>query len=221
MLEIPDLLTPGEAAYCRSRLEAAAWHDGRLTAGHGAIHAKRNQQLADDDPLASELGALILKRLAASERFMAAALPHKILPPRFNRYAGAGTYGDHIDNAVFRLPRGAGHVRSDLSATLFFSEPGTYEGGELVIQAGSVEQRVKLPAGHLILYPASTLHRVTPVTRGARLAAFFWIESMVREVNRRRILLELHDAVRMVEDGPARDRLVHAREMLLREWVEA
>lgn len=221
MLEIPDLLTPEEAAHCRSRLEAAAWHDGRLTAGHGAIHAKSNQQLADDDPLASELGAFILKRLAASERFMAAALPGKILPPRFNRYAGAGAYGDHIDNGVLRLPGGAGYMRSDLSATLFLSDPDTYTGGELVVQAGSAEQRVKLSAGHLILYPASTLHRVTPVTRGARLAAFFWIESLVHVSTHRQILLELHDARHMVEPGPVKDRLAHVHEMLLREWADA
>ncbi len=221
MLAIPNLLTPQEAAHCRKRLEAATWHDGRLTAGHTAVHAKSNQQLANDDPLVAEFGALILQRLANSPRFMAAALPAKILPPRFNCYTGAGAYGDHIDNAVFRLPDGKGHVRSDLSATLFFSQPDDYDGGDLVVQTGTAEQRVKLPAGHLVLYPASTLHRVTPVTRGTRFAAFFWIESMVDGMSRRQILFELHETLELMEPGAARDRLLRAREMLLREWADA
>lgn len=220
MLAIPDVLTSGEARAWRGRLEAAQWRDGRETAGHLAVHAKANEQLADDDPLAVELGELVLQRLGASPRFIATALPAKILRPRFNLYRGGGEYGEHIDNAVFAVPGTGQRVRSDLSATLFLSEPDDYDGGELV----SGGARVKLPAGQLILYPASTLHHVTPVTRGARIAAFFWIQSMVREDHRRAMLFDLDEAIQALRmdspDHPSVVRLTGLYHNLLRDWAD-
>ncbi len=220
MIQIADILTPEEARACRERLEAAGWADGRATAGHLAVHAKANEQLPDDDPAASELADLILARLGQSPRFIAAALPLKILRPRFNRYRGGGAYGDHIDNAIFAVPGTRTHIRSDLSATLFLSDPDSYEGGELV----SGGQRVKLPAGHLILYPASTLHHVTPVTMGARIAAFFWIQSMVRADHRRAMLLDLDESIQSLRidhpDHPSIVELTGLYHNLLRDWAE-
>ncbi len=219
---IPDLLTPAEVSRCRELLEKAAWQDGRQTAGHIAARVKHNQQLAQDDPLAAELSAFVLEKLSASSRFMAAALPLKVLPPRFNRYSDSGTYGDHIDNAIFSVPGTPERVRGDLSATLFISDIDDYDGGELLIQGEMATHQVKLPAGHMILYPASTFHQVTPVTRGIRLASFFWIQSLVREGNRRAMLLDLDDTIQdLAEEAPdseALDRLTGLYHNLLREW---
>ncbi len=220
MIEIADILTPEEARACRERLDAAGWADGRATAGHLAIHAKANEQLPDDDPAANELADLVLARLGQSPRFIAAALPLRILRPRFNRYRGGGAYGDHIDNGIFAVPGTRTHIRSDLSATLFLSDPDSYEGGELV----SGGRRVKLPAGHLILYPASTLHHVTPVTKGARIAAFFWIQSMIRADHRRAMLLDLDESIQKLRidhpDHPSIVRLTGLYHNLLRDWAE-
>lgn len=224
MHEIPELLTPAQVRQCREALERATWEDGRRTAGHVAARAKANQQLAADDPLAARLGDFVLERLGASPRFIAAALPLKVLPPRFNRYAGGGTYGNHIDNAVVNVPGTPHRVRSDLSATLFFSDPDEYDGGELVVESGFGARRVKLPAGHMVLYPATTLHRVTPVTRGARFAAFFWIQSMVRDLQRRVMLLELDESIQAlgeaVPDDPTVVRLTGLYHNLLRHWAD-
>ena len=207
---IPDVLTPDELARFRELLGQAQWRDGRATAGHIAVRAKANQQLAQDDPLAQELADFLLERLGKIGRFVAAALPLKILPPRFNRYAGGGNYGDHIDNAIFTVPGDGVRIRGDLSSTLFLSDPGDYE--------------VKLPAGALILYPASTFHQVTPVTRGARLAAFFWIQSLVREHSRRALLLELDDTIQELAGNtpelPAVGRLTGLYHNLLRDWCD-
>lgn len=223
MLEIPAILSPEEVRACRGDLEQSAWRDGRATAGPVAERVKANEQLADDDPLTIRLGGLILDRLGRSERFMAAALPLKVLPPRFNRYTGGGAYGGHVDAAVFSVPGTPLRIRSDLSATLFLSDPDDYEGGELAIEGEFGETRVKLPAGHMLLYSARTVHRVTPVTRGARLAAFFWIESMVREPERRAMLLELDDSIRALAadqpDHPTVVRLTGLYHNLLREWA--
>lgn len=223
-IEIPAVFTPEEAAGIRARLEQAAWSDGSRTAGHLAARAKANRQLADNDALGTELAAAIVDRLAATPRFIAASLPLKILPPRFNLYAGDGAYGRHIDAAVFSAPGSPERVRSDLSATLFLSEPASYEGGELIAEFGSVKQPVKLPAGHLLLYPANSLHQVTPVTGGARYAAFFWIQSLVREQSRRMILLELDDSIQALAARDAGDpevvRLTGLYHNLLREWAE-
>jgi PKHD-type hydroxylase len=218
---IPDVLTPDELERFRDLLGQAQWQDGRATAGHVAIRAKANQQLAQDDPLAQQLSDFLLERLGKVSRFVAAALPLKVLPPRFNRYSGGGNYGDHIDNAIFTLPGGA-RMRGDLSSTLFLSEPGDYDGGDLIIQGEFARHQVKLPAGHMILYPANTFHQVTPVTRGARLAAFFWIQSLVREHSRRALLLELDESIQgLASDNPEQPavaRLTGLYHNLLREW---
>jgi PKHD-type hydroxylase len=223
MVEIPDVLTPEEVRRCREALERANWHDGRHTAGHIAARVKDNQQLAQDDPLAVQLSSFILERLGQVSRFLAAALPLKVLPPRFNRYSGSGSYGDHIDSAVFSVPGTPHRIRGDLSATLFFSDADQYDGGELMIRGEFGSHRVKLPAGHMILYPASTFHQVTPVTRGARIAAFFWVQSLVREDNRRAMLLELDDTIQAVAketpDNPAVARLTGLYHNLLRDWA--
>jgi PKHD-type hydroxylase len=224
MVEIPEVLTPAEARRCREMLEKADWRDGRLTAGSVAARVKHNEQLADSDPLAVQIGSSILERLGAVGRFVAAALPLKVLPPRFNRYMGSSSsYGDHIDNAVFSVPGTPHRIRGDLSATLFLSEPDSYDGGELTIQGEFARHQVKLPAGHMILYPASTFHQVTPVSRGARFGAFFWIQSLVREDNRRAMLLELDDTIQALAtespESPAVARLTGLYHNLLRDWA--
>lgn len=223
LVEIPDVLTADEIRHCRDLLERASWQDGRRTAGHLAARAKDNQQLAQDDPLAEQLSSFLLGRLGAVNRFMAVALPLKVLPPRFNRYTGAGSYGAHIDNSIFSMPGTPVRVRGDLSATLFLSDPDDYDGGELMIQGEFGRHSVKLPAGHMVLYPASTIHQVTPVTRGVRLAAFFWIQSLVREGNRRAMLLDLDDTIQGIAaqtpDDPAVVRLAGLYHNLLRDWA--
>lgn len=222
MLVIPDLLTSDQLRQCREALEKASWEDGRKTAGHVAVHAKANRQLGNDDPLSKQLGDFILERLGASERFMAAALPLKVLPPRFNRYEGGGNYGNHVDNAIFSVPGTPHRIRSDISATLFFSEPDEYDGGELIVEDTYGSHAVKLPAGHMVLYPGSSLHRVTPVTRGTRLASFFWIQSLVREDGQRALLWELDGAIQRITrdtpDSPALAQLMAVYHNLLRQW---
>ena len=180
--------------------------------------------MADDDPVSERLGGFILDRLGKVERFMAAALPHKVLPPRFNRYADAGTYGDHVDGAVFTVPGTPHRVRGDLSATLFLSEPDSYDGGELVIAGEFGHRAIKLPAGDMILYSARTVHRVEPVTRGVRLAAFFWVQSLVRRHDQRALLLDLDDTIRALgtelPDNPVLVRLTGIYHNLLRDWAD-
>lgn len=223
MVEIPSVLSADEVRRCREMLEAASWQDGRHTAGHLAAQVKANEQLADDDPLALQLSASLLERLATVSRFVAAALPLKVLPPRFNRYAGSGSYGDHVDNSIFNIPGTPYRVRGDLSATLFISDAADYDGGDLIVQGEFGRHQVKLPAGHMILYPASTVHQVTPVTRGVRYGAFFWIQSLVREDNRRAMLLELDDTIQSISsqtpDSPAIVRLTGLYHNLLRDWA--
>lgn len=223
LIEIPAVFSSEEAAGLRSRLEVANWRDGAGTAGHVAARAKTNLQLADADPLGLEIGAAIVERLAATPRFVAASLPLRILPPRFSLYAGGGAYGRHIDSAVFSAPGTRERVRSDLSATLFLSEPETYDGGELVAEFGMTREQVKLPAGHLLLYPANSLHQVMPVTRGTRIAAFFWVQSLVREQVRRTMMLELDDSIQALAARDSNDpevvRLTGLYHNLLREWA--
>lgn len=223
-IEIPAVFTREETAAVRARLEQAEWLDGARTAGHVAIRAKANRQLVDGSPLARELGAAIMERLAGTPRFFSAALPLRVLPPRFNLYAGNEAYGRHIDAAVLTVGGSPERVRSDLSATLFLSEPDSYEGGELVAEFGTMRHPVKLPAGHLVLYPSHSLHQVTPVTAGARYAAFFWVQSLVREHTRRAILLELDDSIQALgardPDDPEIVRLTGVYHNLLREWSE-
>ncbi|MBE8718144.1 Fe2+-dependent dioxygenase [Cellvibrio polysaccharolyticus] len=221
---IPEILTAEQVAQCRHLLANAAWQDGKTTAGHVARQAKQNRQLAADDPLTTQLGNLILDALVRNPRFMSAALPLKVLPPRFNRYENGGHYGNHIDGAVMNAPGSSQRIRTDLSATLFFCDPDDYDGGELVIEDTYGSQSIKLPAGHLVLYPGTSLHRVTPVTRGARIAAFFWVQSLVREDSQRSILTSLDTAIQHVSadtpDSDAVARLTGVYHNLLRQWSE-
>jgi len=223
LLHIPDVLTRQQLDDIRGRLDGAQWTDGRETVGHLGAQAKRNEQLPDGSPLKRELGEIILLALAGNPLFFSAALPLKYLPPRFNRYAGGGTYGFHVDGAVMHLAQGE-QLRSDLSCTLFLNDPQEYDGGELVISDTYGEHEVKLPAGDLILYPSSSLHQVTPVTRGARLASFFWVQSMVRDDARRRMLFEMGESIETLRQGEADAgavlRLTGVYHNLLRQWAE-
>ncbi len=223
MLRIPQVLTPEQLRQCRQSLEAADWTDGRATAGHLAAQVKHNQQLGDDQPAARQVGDLILQALGQHPLFRSAALPLKVLPPRFNRYQGGGRYGAHVDAAIFSVPGTPHRVRSDLSATLFFSEPHEYDGGELTVQDSFGQHSAKLAAGDLVLYPGTSLHHVTPVTRGVRLAAFFWVQSLVRDDSQRTLMLELDTAIQqLVRDAPghpALDRLTGVYHNLLRQWA--
>lgn len=195
LIVIDQVLNGTDLHHARQRLATAPWQDGGLSAGSLARHAKRNQQLPDDSEAARELGALVLERLGRHPSFVSAALPRRLYPPKFNRYADGGHYGTHVDSAVMQLPHGGGHLRSDLSATLFLNEAADYDGGELEIETEFGVQSVKLAAGDLVLYPSSSLHRVQPVTRGARLASFFWIESLVADAGLRGLLYDLDRAI--------------------------
>jgi PKHD-type hydroxylase len=226
LLQIPDILDGSQVAHFRARLQQAQWADGRVTAGHQSARAKDNLQLPEDGPVARELGALVQQALAANSTFFSAALPRRIYPPLFNRYAGGQSFGFHVDNAV-RYDRSDGTaqpVRTDLSATLFLSSPDEYDGGELVIEDTYGVQRVKLPAGHLVLYPGTSLHQVTPVTRGERLASFFWIQSMLREDGQRRLMFDLDLSIRrLTRDLPEHPSLVQLTGIyhnLLRGWAD-
>ncbi len=190
LLHIPDVLSPSEVAEFRLRLDAADWTDGRETVGPQGAEVKRNEQLPDASSERAELGRAILAALRRSPLFFAAALPRKILPPRFNRYAGGGEYGFHVDGAVMNMAD-ADFLRSDLSCTLFLNAPEEYDGGRLIVSDTYGEHAVKLAAGDAILYPSSSLHRVEPVTCGSRIASFFWIQSLVRDDGQRQTLLQL------------------------------
>jgi PKHD-type hydroxylase len=208
----------------RARLDAAEWEDGRSTAGHQSAQVKSNVQLRQQDPLARELGMQVLRALEQSPLFVSAALPQHVFPPLFNRYAPGMSFGAHVDNAVRQVPGTSHRLRTDLSATLFLSEPGEYDGGELVIEDTYGSHSVKLAAGDMVVYPSSSLHRVMPVTRGARTASFFWIQSMVRDDSARTLLFELDTAIRdltsTVADQGSIVRLTSCYHNLLRRWVE-
>ena len=226
LLSIPDVLTTEQVAHCRQRLQQAGWADGRITAGHQSSRAKDNLQLPEDSEVARELGALVRDAAQASSTFFSAALPRRIYPPLFNCYRDGQSFGFHVDNAV-RYDRSSGGsqpVRTDLSATLFLSDPHEYDGGELVIEDTYGVQQVKLPAGHMVLYPGTSLHRVNPVTRGARLASFFWIQSMLREDSQRRLMFEMDVSIRrLTRDVPEHPSLVQLTGIyhnLLRRWAD-
>lgn len=223
LLHIPAILDPAQAARMRQRLEAARWIDGRETVGAQGAQVKRNLQLPDASPMRAELADEVLAALAASALYHAAVLPAKTLPPRFNRYEGGGEYGMHVDGAAMALGNGE-WLRSDVSCTLFLADPDSYDGGELVVSDTYGEHEVKLPAGDLIVYPSDSLHRVEPVTRGARFAAFFWVQSLVRDAQRRRLLLELDGGIQqLAASGADRDallRLTGVYHNLLRQWSE-
>jgi PKHD-type hydroxylase len=224
MLITLPLLDAEEVRRARALLEGAPWQDGSVSAGEQALQAKNNEQLPPGCEASRVLQEMILRALDRSPRFLAAALPRKVFPPRFNRYTGATNYyGSHVDGAI-RFTENGVRVRTDLSCTVFLAEPDEYEGGELVAHGAGREQRVKLPAGHAVLYPGTTVHEVTPVTRGARIASFFWIESMVRSQEQRRLLLELDDALTSLRsrigDDESTVALTGTYHNLLRMWAD-
>ncbi|KRC38605.1 MULTISPECIES: Fe2+-dependent dioxygenase [unclassified Lysobacter] len=226
LLHVPKVLSVEQVAHCRERLAQAGWADGRITAGYQSAKAKDNAQLPENDPVARELGAIILDALAKNPTLFSAALPQRVFPPLFNRYEGGQAFGFHVDNAI-RYDRSRGGmdtVRTDLSATLFLSAPEDYDGGELVIEDTYGSHSIKLPAGDLVLYPGTSLHKVTPVTRGARLASFFWIQSLLREDAQRRLMFELDVSIRRltadVPEHPALVQLTGVYHNLLRRWSE-
>ena len=224
LVQIPDVLTPDQVAQCRQILDGAEWIDGRVTAGPQSGRVKDNLQLPEEHPAARQLGDLILSALEKNQMFMAAALPMKVFPPLFNRYEGGQSFGNHVDNAV-RQVKGTPHrVRTDISATLFLAQPDEYDGGELLVEDTYGVHQVKLPAGHLILYPATSLHHVRPVTRGARVASFFWIQSMVRDDGERTLLFDLDMSIqRLVQDSPNHPsavQLTNVYHNLLRRWAD-
>lgn len=222
LLQVPEVLSRAEVDHFRTALAKADWADGKVTAGAQAARVKNNLQLTEDHPVARELGEVVLRKLAHNPLFTAATLPLKVFPPLFNRYEGGGNFGMHIDTAV-RYTRVAPHrVRTDVSATLFLAGPEEYEGGELTVEDTFGTQRVKLPAGDLILYPSQSLHCVTPVTRGSRLAAFFWVQSMVRDDGQRTLLFEMDRAIQRlnadVPEHPSIVQLTGVYHNLIRRW---
>ena len=226
MLHIPAVLSREQVRAMRASLDAADWIDGRATVGAQGAQVKHNRQLPDGSPLALELGRQVLDALAASPLFFAAALPLRTIPPLFNSYAGGEHYGDHVDGALRRLPAaaGGGWLRTDISSTLFLSDPEEYDGGELVVADAYGTHEVKLPAGDLILYPSTSVHHVEPVTRGARVCSFFWPQSMVRDDARRAMLLELDQNIQRLRarigDGEELVSLTGHYHNLLRQWSE-
>ena len=223
LLHIPGVFTKDEVATLRARLDAGPWADGNATSGHQSATAKVNRQLPEDSAEALEVGQLVLQALNANPMFVSAALPHTIFPPLFNRYEGGEHFGVHVDNAIRQ--RGNVRIRSDLSCTLFLSEPEEYDGGELIIEEMYGPQSVKLPAGDLVLYPSKSLHRVTPVTRGARVSSFFWLQSLIRDDADREALFRMDVAIQRVnaDKGPKDQAVLELTAVyhnLLRRWAD-
>ena len=225
LLHIPKVLTARQVAHCRTLLDDAKWVDGRETSGHLAARVKHNRQVDEATPEAREMGSIVVSALERTPLFMAAALPLRVFPPLFNRYEPSMAFGAHVDNAIRELTSSPLRVRTDLSATLFLSAPEEYDGGELVVDDTYGAHSVKLPAGDMILYPATSLHRVTPVTRGARLASIFWVQSMVRDDGERSLLFDLDMAISRVSeatpDNPGVVALTSCYHNLLRRWADA
>jgi PKHD-type hydroxylase len=223
LLAIPDVLTRAQVAEARVVLDRAEWVDGRVTAGHQSARAKDNTQLAEGSAAARQLGGLIVSALERNPLFVSAALPLRVFPPLFNRYEGGQSFGTHVDNAVRQVPGTPHRLRSDLSATLFLADPDEYDGGDLVVEDTFGLHSVKLPAGHLILYPATSLHHVRLVTRGARLASFIWIQSMVRDDGERTLLFDLDTAIQRLNGDahhPSAVQLTVVYHNLLRRWAD-
>lgn len=230
LVHIPGLLSPEEVAHCRGLLSRSDWVDGKVTAGAQSAGAKHNLQIPEDAPAAREMGGLILGKLGRSELFTSASLAMKVFPPLFNRYDAGMAFDTHIDNAIRFMPAsltgGASiRVRTDMSATLFLTEPADYDGGELVVLDTFGEHKVKLPAGDLILYSATSRHHVTPVTRGSRWSSFFWIQSMVRDEAARAMLFDLDTSIQGLRKqvGDAKDvvGLTGLYHNLLRRWADS
>ena len=224
LLHIPDVLTPDQVDAARQALHSADWVDGRVTAGSQSSRVKHNRQLPEAHPIAERVGDVILTALQRHALFMAAALPLRVFPPLFNRYSGGEAFGNHVDNAVRQIS-GSGHrMRTDLSATVFLCAPDDYEGGELLVEDTYGLHSVKLPAGHMVLYPSTSLHRVQPVTRGERVASFFWVQSMVRDDGKRTLLFDMDTAIQRLRhdapDHPSAVQLTGVYHNLLRRWAE-
>ena len=224
LISIADVLSPEQVARARQMLEGADWVDGRVTAGHQSARTKNNVQLPESHPVARELGEIILTALAQNPLFLSAALPLKVFPPLFNRYSGGQAFGTHVDNAIRQDPRTGGRIRTDLSATLFLSAPEEYDGGELLVEDTYGRHSVKRPAGSMVLYPATSLHQVTPVTRGSRVSSFFWLQSMIRNDSDRTLLFGMDQAIQRVEqDLPGSAvavELTGVYHNLVRRWAE-
>ncbi|WP_269900511.1 Fe2+-dependent dioxygenase [Paenalcaligenes faecalis] len=224
LIIIPQVLNAEQVQECREALFNAQWENGKKTAGYLAQHVKANLQLPVDCIEARQIGDFLLHILQNNPTFVAAALPAKILPPRFNCYQGGGSYGNHIDNAIFPIIGTEHRLRTDVSSTLFFSDPAEYEGGELVIEDTYGSQSIKLNAGDMVVYPGTSLHRVNPVTKGTRLASFFWSQSMVRQAHKRSMLWELDQSIQAIAAQDSTDpqlaRLSGVYHNLLREWAE-
>jgi PKHD-type hydroxylase len=224
LLPIQNVLTADQLTEARQLLEEAEWMDGRMTAGHQSGRAKNNLQLPEGHPVAQKIGSMVLDALGKNALFISAALPLRVFPPLFNRYQGGQSFGTHVDNAIRQIP-GSGHsIRTDLSATLFLSSPEEYDGGELVVEDTYGVHNVKLPAGDMVLYPATSLHHVRPVTRGARIASFFWIQSMVRDDAERSLLFDLDVSIQRINQEnaahPSAVQLTGLYHNLLRRWAE-
>ena len=222
LLQVPDVLTAAEIAQCREALDAAEWVDGRVTAGFQSARAKDNVQVPEGHPAAVACGELIVGALQRSPLFASAALPLQVFPPLFNRYSGGQAFGTHVDNAIRQVPGSSYRIRTDLSATLLLTHPDEYDGGELMVEDAYGAHAVKLPAGHMVLYPATSLHHVRPVTRGARVGSFFWI--MVADDSERTLLFDLDSAIRTlgrdVPDAPAVVQLTGIYHNLVRRWAQ-
>jgi PKHD-type hydroxylase len=223
---IPDVLTKAQVAHCRRAMDAAEWIDGRGTAGAQSATVKNNMQLPEGSPAARELGDMVLDALARCPLFISAAIPQRIFPPLFNRYGVGHSFGTHVDGAIRAIPGTPVRIRTDLSVTLFLAEPEEYDGGELTVEDKYGTQEVKLPAGHLVLYPSTSLHHVKPVTRGTRVASFFWLQSMVRDDNARTMLFDLDQTIQELSaekgvDDPVCVRLTGIYHNLIRYWADA
>jgi PKHD-type hydroxylase len=224
LIQVPDVLSAEQVADARRLLESAEWVDGKVTAGHQSGRTKDNRQVPEGHPVARELGDTIVQALQRNPLFISAALPLHVFPPLFNRYSGGQSFGNHVDNAIRQVPGTPHRIRTDLSCTLFLTGPDEYDGGELVVEDTYGAHSVKLPAGHLVLYPSTSLHHVRPVTRGARVSSFFWLQSLVRSDADRTLLFDLDAAIRALpqtaEAQPASVQLTGVYHNLLRRWAE-
>jgi PKHD-type hydroxylase len=224
LLTIPDVLTASDLTSARQILDEAEWVDGKATAGYQSAKTKDNLQIPEGHPAGQQLGKMILSALGKNQLFISATLPYQIFPPLFNRYTGGQSFGTHVDNAIRQVAGTPHRIRTDISATLFIAGPEEYDGGELCVEDTYGLQKVKLPAGHMVLYPATSLHHVRPVTRGARVCSFFWIQSMVRDDGRRSILFDLDLGIqrlnRELPNHPAAVQFTGVYHNLLRQWAE-
>lgn len=224
LITVPNLFSPEQVAEARKILDAAEWVDGKVTAGYQSARAKDNVQIPEGHPAARQVGEMILKALGQNPLFLSAALPLHVFPPLFNRYSGGQSFGTHVDNAIRQVPGTPHRIRTDLSATLFFAAPDEYDGGELCVEDTYGVHAVKLPPGHMVLYPATSLHHVKPVTRGARLCSFFWLQSMIRDDGKRSLLFDLDLSIQRLSrdhpDHPSAVQLTGVYHNLLRQWAE-